>query len=159
MDLLGEVLQIDDVIGVSQIRRRHLPEGVMAELVKQTHEHALADASGDSDGWLIFRGGIEPWWRDAGDLTKDEFGWVFHLRTDVIEQLRMQALAERRHPRSTLLYVRPSPLRVSSGVRRAARPMSHASRRRPSRGKLSRSGDRRRRSPSRARPVHSPRPV
>lgn len=47
-DLLGEVLQIGDVIGVSQIRRRHLPEGIMAELVKQTHEHALANALGRS---------------------------------------------------------------------------------------------------------------
>jgi hypothetical protein len=109
-DLLHEVLQIGDVNGVTQIRRRHLPDAVMAELVKQTHEHALANAAGDApDGWLAFRGGIEPWWRDAGDLTKDEFGRVFHLRTDVVEQLTTQGLAYRRHPRSTLLYVRPHP--------------------------------------------------
>ena len=61
-DLLHEVLQIGDVNGVTQIRRRHLPDGVMAELVKQTHEHALANAAGDGpDGWLAFPGGIEPW--------------------------------------------------------------------------------------------------
>jgi hypothetical protein len=109
-DLLHEVLRIGDVNGVTQIRRRHLPEGVMAELVKQTHEHALANAAGAAaGGWLTFRGGIEPWWRDAGELTKDESGRVFHLRTDVVEQLTMQDLAYRRHPRSTLLYVRPHP--------------------------------------------------
>ena len=109
-DLLHEVLQIGDVNGVTQIRRRHLPAAVMAELVKQTHEHALANAAGDApDGWLTFRGGIEPWRRDAGDLTKGEFGRVFHLRTDVVEQLTTQGLAYRRHARSTLLYVRPHP--------------------------------------------------
>lgn len=54
-DLLHEVLRIGDVNGVTQIRRRHLPEGVMAELVKQTHEHALANATGGAaDGWLTF---------------------------------------------------------------------------------------------------------
>ena len=108
--LLRDVLRIGDVNGVTQIRRRHLPEGVMAELVKQTHEHALANATGGAaDGWLTFGGGIEPWWRDAGELTKDESGRVFHLRTDVVEQLTMQGLAYRRHPGSTLPYVRPRP--------------------------------------------------
>ena len=107
-DLLHEVLHIGDVNGVTQIRRRHLPESVMAELVKQTYEHALADAVGDAaDGWLTFHGGIEPWWRETGNLTKDEFSRLFHLRTDVVEQLTMHGLAYRRHPRSTLLYVRP----------------------------------------------------
>jgi hypothetical protein len=109
-DLLHEVLRIGDVNGVTQIRRRHLPEGVMAELVKQTHEHALANATGGAaDGWLTFRGGIEPWRRNAGELTKDEFGWVVHLRTDAVEQLTMQGPAYRRHPGSRLLYVRPRP--------------------------------------------------
>ena len=59
----------------------------MTELVRQTHEHALANAAGDAaSSRLTFRGGIEPWWRDAANLTKDEFGRLFHLRTDVVEK-------------------------------------------------------------------------
>jgi hypothetical protein len=56
-DLLHEALRIGDANGATQFRRRRLPEGVMTELVRQTHEHALANAAGDAvGGWLTFRG-------------------------------------------------------------------------------------------------------
>jgi hypothetical protein len=106
-DLLHEALRIGDDGGLTQIRGRHLPEGLMAALVKQTHEYALAHAAaGTPDGWLVYRDGIEPWWRKAGDLTNHDCARMFHLRTDVVKQLAEQGLADRRHPRSTLLYVR-----------------------------------------------------
>ena len=105
--LLRGVLRIGDEQGRAQIRSQHLPDSVVADLVKQTHEYVLTHAAEDSpDGWLIFRGGIEPWWCEAANLTKGEFGRLFHLRTDVIKLLTKQGLAYRRHPRSTLLYVR-----------------------------------------------------
>jgi hypothetical protein len=45
-DLLREALGIGDTNGVTQIRRRHLPGGVMTELVRQTHEHAASQPGG-----------------------------------------------------------------------------------------------------------------
>lgn len=106
-DLLRRALQIGDEGGRVQIRLQHLPDDVGADLVNQTHQYALAHATGDStDGWLTFRGGIERWWCEAAGLTKAEFGRLFHLRTDVVKRLTDQGLACRRHPRSTLLYVR-----------------------------------------------------
>lgn len=107
-NLLHEALGIGDDLGLAQIRGRHLPGDVMAALVTQTHAYALAHAEADtSDGWLVFREGILPWWREAGDLTDHDEGRIFHLRTDVVKQLTDQGLAYRRHPRSTPLYVRP----------------------------------------------------
>ena len=106
-NLLREVLRIGDERGVTQIRARHLPDAVMADLMQQTHAYALAHAAkADLHGWLIFREGIEPWWREEGGLTKGEFSRVYLLRTDVVKRLTTQGLASRHHPRSTLLYVR-----------------------------------------------------
>jgi hypothetical protein len=106
-DLLREALRNGDEQGRAQIRGQHLPEDLMADLVKQTYRYALEHASGDpADGWLTFREGIEPWWREAADLTDDEFGRLFHLRTDVVRRLTEQRLAYRRHPRSVVLHVR-----------------------------------------------------
>jgi hypothetical protein len=106
-ELLHEALRIGDDLGVTQIRGRHLPDDVMASLVKQTREYALAHAAADTcDGWLVFREGFLPWWRKAGNLTDHDEGRIFHLRTDVVKQLTDQGLAYCRHPRSTPLYVR-----------------------------------------------------
>jgi len=98
-DLLQRALQIGDEGGWVQVRLRHLPDDVGADLVNQTHAYALAHAAGDSpDGWLIFRGGIEPWWCDAAGLSKAEFRRLFHLRTYVVKRLTDQGLTSRRHP-------------------------------------------------------------
>jgi uncharacterized protein len=106
-DLLRRALQIGDEQGWVQVRARHLPANLVNDLVSQTHEYALAHATRESpDGWLIFRDGIEPWWSKAANLTKAEFKRLFHLRTDVVKQLTEQGLAQRRNPRSILLYVR-----------------------------------------------------
>lgn len=60
-DLLRHALQIGDEGGRVQIRFRHLPDDLGTDLVDQTHEYVMAHADADSpDGWLIFRGGIEP---------------------------------------------------------------------------------------------------
>jgi hypothetical protein len=106
-DLLREALREGDEQGRTQIRGQHLRDDVLADLAKQTHLHALKHAAEDSsDGWLIFREGIQPWWRAEAGLTQDECGRLFHLRTDVVKRLTEQGLASRRHPRSTSLYVR-----------------------------------------------------
>jgi hypothetical protein len=109
-DLLREVLRIGDDQGRTQIRGRHLPAGVMADLVDQTHKYALVHAT-DADapeGWLVYREGIAPWWRTAADLTDDEGYRIHNLRSDVVKQLTDQGLAYRRHSQSTPLYVRPT---------------------------------------------------
>jgi hypothetical protein len=106
-DLLQEALRIGDDYGLTQIRGRHLPDGLMAALVRQTHEYVLAHAAADTpDGWLVYREGIASWWCQAADLTDEEFRRLYMLRADVVKQLTEQGLADRRHPRSTLLYVR-----------------------------------------------------
>jgi|ERR1039457_984773 hypothetical protein len=106
-DLLRGALRRGDEQGRAQIRSQHLPHDVVADLVRQTYHYALEHAAGDSSGgWLIFREGIASWWCEEAGLTDDEFGRLFHLRTDVVKLLTEQGLAERRHPRSTLLYVR-----------------------------------------------------
>jgi hypothetical protein len=106
-DLLRGVLREGDEQGRTQIRSRHLRDDVPADLVKQTHQYALEHATrGSSDGSLIFRDGIAPWWREVADLTDDEFRRLYMLRSDVVKRLTEQRLACRRDPRSTLLYVR-----------------------------------------------------
>lgn len=106
-DLLRDALREGDEQGRTQIRSRHLPGDIVAELAKQTYQHVLNHAAGESsDGWLIFRGGIEAWWRDEAGLTKGEFSRLFHLRTDIVKRLTEEGLACRSRPRSNLLYVR-----------------------------------------------------
>ena len=106
-DLLRRALREGDEQGRTQIRSHHLPDDLVADLAKQTHQHALKHAAGDSsDGWLVFRDGIEPWWRKAAGLTDDEFTQLYKLVTDVVKRLTEQGLAERRPPHSRLLCVR-----------------------------------------------------
>jgi hypothetical protein len=72
-----------------------------------TYEHILAGAAGDSpDGWLTYKEGIAGLWREVASLTKEEFGRLFHLRTDVVKQVSEQGLVYRSGPQSNLLYVR-----------------------------------------------------
>ena len=106
-DLLREALRSGDEQGRTQIRSRHLPDHVVADLAQQTYEYALEHASeGSGDGWLICRETIAPWWIEAADLTDDEFRRLYMLRADVVTRLTDQGLAHRRHPRPNLLYVR-----------------------------------------------------
>lgn len=106
-DLLREALREGDEQGRTQIRSHHLRDDVVADLVEQTYQYALDHAAGgSSDGLLIFREGIAPWWREAAGLTDDEFRRLYMLRADVVKRLTEQGMAYRRNPRSTLLYVR-----------------------------------------------------
>jgi len=89
---------------------QHLPDDLVDDLAKQTHQHALEYAAEDSsDGRLIFRGGIGPWWCEAAGLTDDEFRRLYKLLTDVVKRLTEQGLAYRPYPQSTWLYVRHDP--------------------------------------------------
>jgi hypothetical protein len=98
-DLLRRALREGDERGLTLIRSQHLPDDVMADLAKQTHQHALDNAAGDSsDGWLVFREGIGPWWCEAAGLTDDEFRRLYKLLTDVVKRLTEQRLAYRRPP-------------------------------------------------------------
>jgi hypothetical protein len=106
-DLLREALRNGDEQGRAQVRGRHLPDGLIADLAKQTHLYALEHAADATpDGWLIFREGIASWWCRAADLTDEEFRRLYMLRADVVKRLTEQGLACRRHPRATPLYVR-----------------------------------------------------
>jgi hypothetical protein len=105
-DLLREALRHGDEQGRTQIRGKHLPEGLFADLAAQTHQHALEHAEGAGDGWLTFNEGIEGWWTRAGELADGEFSRLYKLRTDVIKRLTEHGLAYRPNPRSTLLRVR-----------------------------------------------------
>jgi hypothetical protein len=105
-DLLRRALQIGDEQRRVTIRRWHLPENLVSELASRTHEHAVAHADSADNGWLTFRDGIERFWSEEANLTKGEFGRLFHLRTDVVKQLTDWGVAYRSNPRSTVLYVR-----------------------------------------------------
>jgi hypothetical protein len=106
-DLLRRALREGDERGRTLVRGQHRPEYVMADLAKQTHQYALEHAAGDSsDGWLVFRGGITSWWREAAGLTDDEIRRLYKLVTDVGKRLTEQGLAYRPYPQSTWLYVR-----------------------------------------------------
>ncbi len=106
-DLLRRALREGDEQGRTLIRSQHLPDDVMADLAKQTHQYALEHPAGDSsDGSLVFRGGIGPWWCEEAGLTDDEFRRLYKLLTDVVKRLTEQGLAYRRPPHSTWLYVR-----------------------------------------------------
>ena len=60
-DLLRQAIQARDDRSVRQVRG-HLPERLLADLARQTHEYAVANATADAaDGWLVFADGIEPW--------------------------------------------------------------------------------------------------
>ena len=116
-ELLREALLAGDEQARIQVRRQHLPADVAAELDAMTDERFLAGAAGDSpDGWLTYKEGIEGLWRGAAGLTKDEFGRLFHLRTDVVKQLAEQGLVYRPGPRSNLLYVRLDPMGPPRGA-------------------------------------------
>jgi hypothetical protein len=53
----------------------------MNALAQQTYEYAVDHASDEtSDGWLIWRGGIDPWWRG---MVGDDFKRMTGLRQDV----------------------------------------------------------------------------
>lgn len=87
-DLLPEALRNGDEQGRAQVRGRHLPDNLMADLAKQTHLFALEHAADPTpDGWLIFREGIGSWWCQAADLTDEEFRRLYMLRADVVKQL------------------------------------------------------------------------
>jgi len=105
-DLLHEALRHGDEQGRTQIRGRHLPECLLADLAALTHRHALEHAEGAGEGWLTFKEGIEGWWTRAGHLEAGEFSRLHKLRSDVVRHLTDQDLARRPHPRSTLLHVR-----------------------------------------------------
>lgn len=105
-DLLRKALQEGDQHGRTRIRRRLLPDAVFAELVEQTHRHALEHATGDGE-WLVFSDGIAPWWQEEADLTAEESRRLLPgLRTDVVKRLTDQELAYREPAKSPLLYVR-----------------------------------------------------
>jgi hypothetical protein len=106
-DLLRRALREGDEQGRTLVRSQHLPDDVMADLAKQTHQYALEHTAGDSsDGWLVFRAGLTPWWCEAAGLTQDEIERLYKLLTDVVKRLTEQGLAYRPHPQSTWLYVR-----------------------------------------------------
>jgi hypothetical protein len=106
-DLLRRALREGDEQGLTLIRSQHLPDDLVADLAKQTHQYALEHAAGDSsDGWLVFQDGIGPWWCEAAGLTDDESRRLYKLLTDVVKRLTEQRLAYRRPPHSKLLHVR-----------------------------------------------------
>jgi hypothetical protein len=106
-DLLRRALREGDEQGRTLVRSQHLPDDVMADLAKQTHQYALEHAAGDSsDGWLVCRDGFGRWWCEAAGLTQDEIERLYQLLTDVVKRLTEQDLAYRPHPHSTWLYVR-----------------------------------------------------
>jgi hypothetical protein len=105
-DLLHEALRHGDAQGRTQIRGKHLPERLFADLAAQTHRYALEHADGVGEGWLTFKEGIDGWWIRAGHLADGEFSRLYKLRTDVVMRLTEQGLAYRPNPRSTLLHVR-----------------------------------------------------
>jgi hypothetical protein len=106
-DLLREALRNGDEHGRAQVRGRHLPDDLMADLAEQTHLYALEHAADPTpDGWLVFRDGIGSWWCQAAGLTDEQFRRLYMLRADVVKRLTEQGLAYRRNPRATPLYVR-----------------------------------------------------
>jgi hypothetical protein len=107
-DLLREVLRMGDESGVTYVRSKHVPEETLAQLAYLTHDHAVAAGRQESSaGDRIYDGGIQPWWRDEGNLSEEEAARLFHLRSDVVAWLEEQGLASRPDPRSTLLHVWP----------------------------------------------------
>jgi hypothetical protein len=107
-DLLSEVLRMGDESGVRYVRSWHVPEETFAKLAYLTHEHALTvGREGSSVGERIWDG-IQPWWRDEGDLSEQEADRLYKLRGDVVVWLAEQGLASpRSHPRSNPLHVWP----------------------------------------------------
>jgi hypothetical protein len=104
-DLLRQAIQAGDDRSVRQVRGHHLPERLLADLARQTHEYAVANATADAaDGWLVFADGIEPWWRS---LAGTDFARLYQLSGDVVKVLTQQGLAYRAHPRDKRLHVRP----------------------------------------------------
>src|SRR5579859_6722748 len=90
-DLLRRALREGDEQGLTQIRSQHLPDDVVADLAKQIHQYALEHVAGESsDGWLVCRDGIGPWWCEAAGLTEDEFRRLYKLLTDVVKRLTEQ---------------------------------------------------------------------
>jgi hypothetical protein len=105
-DLLREALRHGDEQRRVQIRGKHLPEGLFADLAAQTHRYALKQAEDAGDGWLIFKEGIYGWWTGKEGLPDSDFSRLYKLRTDVIKRLTDQGLAKRRHPQSVPFSVR-----------------------------------------------------
>jgi hypothetical protein len=104
-DLLRQAIQAGDDQSVRQVRGHHLPKRLLADLARQTHEYAMANASADNaDGWLVFADGIEPWWRS---LIGADFARLYQLRGDVVKVLTQEGLAYRANPRDKRLHVRP----------------------------------------------------
>ena len=108
-DLLREALRQGDAQGKTQIRGKHLPERLFADLAAQTHRYALEHVDDACEGWLVFKGGIEGWWTGAGHLADGEFSRLYMLRSDVVKRLTERGLACRPNPRSALLRVRHRP--------------------------------------------------
>jgi hypothetical protein len=113
-DLLREALRHGDEQGRIQIRGKHLPEHLFADLTAQTHRYALEHAEDAGEGWLTFKEGIEGWWTRAGDLANGEFNRLYKLRTDVVKRLTDERLACRPNPRSTWLHVRRAAIAESA---------------------------------------------
>jgi hypothetical protein len=104
-DLLRQAIQIGNARPVRQVRSRHLPEHLVADLARQTREYALANvAADDHDGWLVFGSGIEPWWRS---LVGTDFACLYQLRGDIVKVLEHEGVAKRLNPRDKRLLVRP----------------------------------------------------
>ena len=104
-DLLHRALREGVELDLAQVRSHHLPDDLVADLATQTHQHALDNAEGDSsDGWLVYRDGIEPWWREEAGLDADpaddddKFTHLYKLVTDVVKLLTDKGLAERQPP-------------------------------------------------------------
>ena len=91
-DLLREALRNGDEQGRAQVRGRHLPDDLMADLAEQTHLYALEHAADPTpDGWLVFRDGIGSWWCHAAGLTDEQFRRLYMLRADVVKRLTERA--------------------------------------------------------------------
>ena len=105
-DVLREALRHGDAQGRTQIRGKHLPEDLLADLAAQTHRYAMEHSEDAGEGWLVFKEGIEGWWTRGGGLADGEFSRLYMLRADVVKRLTEQGLAYRPNPRSTLLHVR-----------------------------------------------------
>jgi hypothetical protein len=105
-ELLHQALACGDRCGVKYVRSKHLTGDVLQDLATTTYNYLLAHADSDrSSGKLVYRDGIESWWRQAGDLSDEEFTRLYRLRGDVVMKLTADGMVFRPHPRSVPLYV------------------------------------------------------
>lgn len=105
-DLVRSALRDGDEHGVKYVRERHLPVERFTDLVDETYAYAWEHGGDDGAGWRLFPGGVLPWWASECDLTSEERGRLFSLRSDVVRALSARGVVERAHPRDTRLRVR-----------------------------------------------------